>query len=104
MLSIIIPAYNEEKRIAAAITKILHYLSVKDFPWEIILADDGSIDRTLDVAREIIKSNLTVIKNPVNQGKGSSVKKGVLASNAEVILFSDADLSTALKNWTRYYP
>lgn len=97
-LSIIIPAYNEERRIVSTLQKMMDYLSAKDFAWEIILVDDGSIDRTSEVARGMIKDErLTVIKNPVNQGKGYSVKKGVLASNGEVILFSDADLSTDIE-------
>ena len=97
-LSIIIPAYNEERRIASTLQRMQDYLSTKDFVWEIILVDDGSIDRTSEVARGMIRDErLTVIKNPINQGKGYSVKKGVLASNGEVILFSDADLSTAIE-------
>ena len=97
-LSIIIPAYNEEKRIAPTITRIVNYLSTKDYHGEIILVDDGSIDKTSEVARRIVKDNrLTIIKNPVNQGKGYSVKKGILASHGEIVLFSDADLSTPIE-------
>lgn len=97
-LSIIIPAYNEERKIVSTLGRVLKYLSTKHYLWEIILVDDGSIDRTSEVARGMIKDEgLTVIKNPVNQGKGYSVKKGVLASNGEVILFSDADLSTPIE-------
>ena len=104
-ISIIIPAYNEEKRIVSTLQKILDYLTTKDFAWEIILVDDGSIDRTSEIARGIIKNErLTVIKNPVNQGKGYSVKKGVLASNGEVILFSDADLSTPIEEFDKMLP
>ena len=97
-ISIIIPAYNEEKRIAATLTKILNYLSAKDYLWEIILVDDGSSDRTVETAKEAIKDErLKVIKNPVNKGKGYSVKRGVMTSRGEIILFSDADLSTPIE-------
>ncbi len=97
-LSIIIPAYNEERRIASTLTKILNYLSDRDYTWEIILVDDGSTDRTLYKAREVIRDErLIIIENPVNHGKGYSVKKGILASKGEILLFSDADLSTPIE-------
>jgi len=97
-LSIIIPAYNEEKRIPNTLLKLLNYLSTKSYQWEIILVDDGSTDRTSEIAREVIKNNsLTVIKNHLNQGKGYSVKRGVLSSTGKVLLFSDADLSTPIE-------
>ena len=97
-LSIIIPAYNEEKRIPNTLLKLLNYLSTKSYQWEIILVDDGSTDRTSEIAREVIKNNsLTVIKNHLNQGKGYSVKRGVLSSTGNVLLFSDADLSTPIE-------
>lgn len=97
-LSIIIPAYNEERKIVSTLARVLKYLSTKHYLWEIILVDDDSIDRTSEAARGMIKDErLTVIKNPVNQGKGYSVKKGVLASKGDIILFSDADLSTPIE-------
>lgn len=97
-LSIIIPAYNEEKRIISTLSKVLDYLSTKNYDWEIILVDDGSTDRTTDAAREAVKDKrLKVIKNPINKGKGYSVKRGILASKGEVVLFSDADLSTPIE-------
>lgn len=97
-LSIIIPAYNEDKRIKKTLEKILNYLSIISYTWEIILVDDGSTDRTSDNSREIIKdTRLIVIKNPVNMGKGYSVKKGILASKGEIVLFLDADLSTPIE-------
>jgi dolichyl-phosphate beta-glucosyltransferase len=97
-LSIIIPAYNEEKRIKNTLEKILDYLSTRNYTCEIILIDDGSTDRTSDKAREIIKGDrLVIIKNPVNMGKGYSVKNGILSSKGEILLFSDADLSTPIE-------
>lgn len=104
-LSIIIPAYNEEKRIAPALKKMLDYLFSKGYQWEVILVDDGSTDRTTDVAREVIKDKrLIVIRNIINQGKGYSVKRGVLASNGEVILFLDADISTPIEELDKMLP
>lgn len=97
-LSIIIPAFNEEKRIPDTLLNLLNYLSAKSYNWEIILVDDGSTDKTSEIAKEIIKNNsLTVIKNHLNQGKGYSVKRGVLSSMGKVILFSDTDLSVPIE-------
>ena len=98
-LSIIIPAFNEEKRIPNTLLNLLNYLSAKSYKWEIILVDDGSTDRTSEIAKEIIKNNsLTVIKNHLNQGKGYSVKRGVLSSKGKVLFFSDADLSASIED------
>jgi len=105
ILSIIIPAYNEEKRLAGALAKMQDYLSARDYKWEIIVVDDGSADRTSDIAKEVIKGgNLMVIKNPTNCGKGYSVRTGVLASKGNIVLFSDADLSTPIEEFDKMLP
>ena len=104
-LSVIIPAYNEEMRITGTLQKILAYLCTKEYLWEIIVVDDGSIDKTSEAAKGIRKDErLTVMRNPVNRGKGYSVKKGVLASRGDVILFSDADLSTPIEELDKMLP
>jgi len=98
-LSVVIPAYNEENRIGDSLTKIYTYLKKRDYAFEIIAIDDGSDDKTLNVlkdhSREI--SNLIIVKNENNQGKGFSVKKGVLKSKGDIVLFTDADLSTPIE-------
>jgi dolichyl-phosphate beta-glucosyltransferase len=97
-LSVIIPAYNEEKRIVDTLSKIRDYLNKQEFTWEIILVDDGSSDGTVVEAKGIIEeSRLSIIVNRDNRGKGYTVKKGILASKGEAILFSDADLSTPIE-------
>lgn len=104
-LSIIIPAYNEEKKVADTLVKVKGYLSTKGYPWEIILVDDGSSDRTVEVAREVIKDDgLIIIKNPSNKGKGYSVKRGILTSKGEVMFFLDADLSTPIEELDKMLP
>ena len=97
-LSVVIPAYNEEKRIGISLTKIYGYLKKRKFDFEIIVIDDGSKDKTLSLLSEYSQNipNLIVLKNESNQGKGFSVKKGVLKSKGDIILFTDADLSTPI--------
>lgn len=98
-LSIVIPAYNEEKRIEETLEKILNYLKTKNYQYEIIVVDDGSSDNTVKVLETIAKENknIFILKNEQNSGKGYSVRKGVLESKGDYILFSDADLSTPIE-------
>src|SRR5450432_2087385 len=94
-ISIIIPAYNEEKRLPATLAAVREYLnrSAWDFA-EIVVVDDGSRDRTADVARS---AQVRVLANPGNRGKGYSVRHGVLESEGEWALLTDADLSAPIE-------
>ena len=99
-LSVIIPAYNEEERIGGTLAKIYSFLKTKNYDYEVIVVDDGSADKTIQEAqrsRLFKENNLRVIKNRINTGKGFSVKRGILASRGEYVLFSDADLSTPIE-------
>ena len=106
MISIVIAAYNEEKRIGKSLLKIKDYLDVQDFAYEIIVVDDGSTDNTKQVTigykPEII--NLKIISYPVNKGKGYALRQGVLASKGESVLVSDADLSTPINELSHMLP
>jgi dolichyl-phosphate beta-glucosyltransferase len=102
MLSIIIPAYNEEKRIVSTIKKIEDYFKTRNKPYEIIVVDDGSKDKTIEKVNSINSTNVRLIKNPKNMGKGYAVKTGVMNSKKEWILFSDADLSTPIEMLDRF--
>jgi glycosyltransferase involved in cell wall biosynthesis len=93
-LSIIIPAYNEAKRIPASLVKVREYLSAAQWDFaEVLVVDDGSTDSTAQVARE---AGVRVIQNPGNRGKGYSVKHGMLEAKGEWALFTDADLSSPI--------
>ena len=94
-ISIIIPAYNEEKRLPATLDKIRENLchAAWEF-WEIIVVDDGSRDATAEVAR---RGNVRVLANPGNRGKGYAVRHGMLEARGEWALFSDADLSAPIE-------
>ncbi|MDP8298569.1 MAG: glycosyltransferase family 2 protein [Candidatus Tantalella remota] len=100
LLSIVIPAYNEEKRITRTLDRVYDFMKEKDYDYEVIVVDDGSSDDTLiKVAESCFSADnrLRVIRNGENRGKGFSVKKGVLGSKGEYVLFSDADMSTPIE-------
>lgn len=98
-LSVIIPAYNEEKRIGNSLSGIYSFLTTKDYGYEVILVDDGSSDNTVIEAEKSAlakEGRLKIIKNGTNRGKGFSVKNGIMNSGGSYVLFSDADLSTPI--------
>jgi len=98
-LSVVIPAYNEAERIGDTLKKIYEYFLTRDYRYEIIVVDDGSTDDTRRVVKKIAREIpfVRLLENGVNRGKGYSVKAGVVNSHGEIILFSDADLSTPIQ-------
>jgi len=106
-LSIIIPAYNEEKRLGDSLEKIYNFLKDKNFNYEIIVIDDNSTDSTSKVASlSILNQNnrMKILNNPKNTGKGYSIKRGIMEAKGEYILFSDADLSTPIEEIEKLLP
>jgi dolichyl-phosphate beta-glucosyltransferase len=97
--SIIIPAYNESQRIAASLDKIIAYISEQQWTAEIIVVNDGSRDNTAEIVREYAKRNAMVrfLENPGNRGKGYTVRNGVMHADGDIILFTDADLSSPIQ-------
>lgn len=94
-ISIIIPAYNEEKRLPSTLSKVKGYLAASSWEFsEIIVVDDGSRDNTAGVAEA---AGVGVLRNPGNRGKGYSVRHGMLAAKGDWALFSDADLSAPIE-------
>ena len=95
-VSIVVPAYNEAVRIGESIRKIEGFL--KKMPWsaEVIVVDDGSKDGTSTVVSGMNFPGLRVIRNDPNRGKGFAVRRGVLDSLGEYVLFTDADLSAPI--------
>ena len=105
-LSLIIPAYNEQVRIADTLTTVEGYLRSLDKPCEVILVDDGSVDGTLHAAEEHVadQSSITrIVTYPDNRGKGYAVRQGVLASRGDYVAFSDADLSASVDQLPRLF-
>jgi len=93
-LSLIIPAYNEAKRIAASVSTVREFLDTLGRPYEIIAVDDGSTDATAAVLADM--RDVRTISYQPNRGKGCAVRQGVLASRGEYVAFSDADLSAPI--------
>lgn len=98
-LSVVIPAFNEEKRIPETLRLMDDYLRHRGKTFEMIIVDDGSSDRTVEVVRKFIsgKDYVKLYENGVNRGKGYSVKRGVLQARGDYVLFSDADLATPIE-------
>jgi glycosyltransferase involved in cell wall biosynthesis len=98
MYSIVIPAYNEGRRLGPTLDEISAFVTRQHWQAEIIVVNDGSRDNTGDVAREYTRRNpiIRVIDNPGNRGKGYSVRNGMLNAHGDVVLFSDADLSSPI--------
>ncbi|MGA2361501.1 MAG: dolichyl-phosphate beta-glucosyltransferase [Candidatus Aminicenantales bacterium] len=103
-LSIVIPAYNEAKRLGPSLEKILGYLKTKPFASEVIVVDDGSRDKTAEVAGAVLEGRVPfrIVRSDTNHGKGYAVKAGVLASAGQVVLFTDADLSTPIEELDKF--
>jgi len=105
-LSVVIPAYNEEKRIALTLLDIDRYLSKQNYTYEILVVSDGSKDNTAKVVTktgELIK-NLRLIDNKENHGKGWVTKQGMLEAVGEYRLFTDADNSTKIDHLDLFWP
>jgi len=98
-ISIVIPAYNESSRIAKGLRSIVDYFRDKDLKYEVLVVDDGSTDETTQVLEGIkgMIPALRVLKNRGNKGKGYSVKRGVLESASDLVLFTDADMSAPIE-------
>jgi dolichyl-phosphate beta-glucosyltransferase len=97
--SIILPAYNEQARIAATLDKILAHASEHRWNVEVIVVNDGSSDGTAAIVREYAAKHtvLQLLENPANRGKGYSVRNGILHARGDILLFSDADLSSPIE-------
>ncbi len=105
-LSVIIPAYNEEKRIGETLKSIDGYLRRQSYDYEIIVVSDGSKDKTADLIRQMEQSikNLRLINNIENHGKGYVVKQGMLEATGDLRLFTDADNSTSIDHLDKFSP
>ena len=98
-LSIVIPAFNEEKRLPSTLERIAGYINASGRTTEVIVVDDGSADGTTGVAESFRGniSDLRVVANGRNHGKGYSVRHGFIESRGEIVLFTDADLSAPIE-------
>lgn len=97
--SIVIPAYNESARLGASLEKVLSYVHSQKWNAEVIVVNDGSRDNSADIVRSFAAKDpiLRLVENPGNRGKGYSVRHGMLNAKGEILLFSDADLSSPIE-------
>ena len=97
--SIVIPAYNEAKRLQATLDRVLAYLATQKWNAEVLVVNDGSRDATREIIVQCAARNptLRLLENPGNRGKGYSVRHGVLQARGEFILFTDADLASPIE-------
>lgn len=104
LLSVVVPAYNESRRIAATVRQIAAYLAERGLAGEIIVVDDGSRDGTAKEAEAAPHrdSLLRVLRVSSNRGKGHAVKCGVLDAAGDVILFTDVDLSVPIRELDKF--
>lgn len=102
-LSVVIPAYNEEKRIPRTLDDVVNYLAKQNFTSEILVVDDGSKDETIKVVKEKFAS-VKIVQYPdkANHGKGYAVRFGMLEAKGEVRLFMDADNSTTVDHFDKF--
>ena len=98
-LSIVIPSFNEEKRLSATLERIASYINASGRETEVIVVDDGSTDGTIRIAESFRRqiAGLRVVSNGQNRGKGYSVRQGCMNSRGEIVLFTDADLSAPIE-------
>jgi len=97
--SIVLPAYNERERIAGTLDRILAHATERGWKVEVIVVNDGSSDDTAEIVGEYTRKHpaLRLLDNPGNRGKGYSVRNGMLQARGDVLLFSDADLSSPIE-------
>ena len=104
-LSVVIPTFNEEARIADSLSRVIEYLQGQDYSWEVVVADDGSTDRTVGLVGQAIVDHPNVrILHLQHRGKGWAVKNGMLAAEGEFRLLCDADLSVPIQQVERLLP
>lgn len=111
-LSVIIPAFNEQERIADTLYLLKDYLVKQPFDSEIIVVDDGSNDMTLEVVRVVDhysqefkdQPKTVLMKNYKNLGKGFSIARGMMEAKGSLIMFSDADLATPIEELEKLFP
>jgi glycosyltransferase involved in cell wall biosynthesis len=97
--SIVIPAFNESARIPATLRSVVDCIRARGWSAEVIVVNDGSKDATADLVREFAKNapEVRMIENPVNRGKGYSVRAGLLQALGDVVIFTDSDLSAPIE-------
>jgi dolichyl-phosphate beta-glucosyltransferase len=102
-LSVVFPAYNEERRLPRTLETVLAWLDSRGIDAEIVVVDDGSTDATREKAlASLLGRRHQVLCHERNRGKGAGLRTGMVAALGDVVLFSDADLSTPIEEAARF--
>lgn len=104
-LSVVVPAYNEARRLPNNLHKILDFLRGQSYSYEVLVVDDGSTDDTVAQCQQVAAGDprVRIIENP-HYGKGYTVRTGMLEAKGEVVLFTDADLSVPIEDINTLLP
>ncbi len=103
-LSIVIPAFNEARRLGPTLRRVVDYLRQESIVYEVLVVDDGSTDSTAEVAGQFASEGVRVLRQEQNRGKGAVLKVGALASRGDAVLLLDADLSTPIEELSKLRP
>jgi dolichyl-phosphate beta-glucosyltransferase len=106
-LSVVIPAYNEEKRIAETLKNIDSYLEQQSYDYELIVVVNNSKDRTFEVVNELEKTTIqkATALNLKEGGKGNAVRRGIMEkATGDIIMFMDADNATPISEISKFLP
>ena len=102
LLSVVVPAYNEEQRLPDSLGQIMAYLDAQPYRSEVIVADDGSTDATATLAEQLSAGHPSLrLLRLDHRGKGFAVRAGALAARGEYVLLCDADLAVPIEDWER---
>jgi dolichyl-phosphate beta-glucosyltransferase len=104
-LSVVIPAYNEQGRLGPTLDRVRDYLSGRRLTWELVVVDDGSIDRTAEIVLWAAAADprIRLVRYPRNRGKGYAVREGVRAAVGDRVLICDADLAAPIEELERLW-
>ena len=104
-ISIVIPAYNEETRIAQTLDTVIRYVEGQDYSWEVVVADDGSEDETARLVESAAEANQGIRLLRISHGgKGWAVRSGMLEAQGQYRFLADADLSMPIEHLVRFLP
>ena len=105
LLSIIIPAYNEERRLPTTLPQVVAFAKAQEYPVELLVVDNASTDRTPDIVRDIAAGHpsISLLHQPI-RGKGAAVRKGMLEGQGEYLFICDADLAMPIEEVSKFLP
>lgn len=105
LLTIIIPAYNEERRLPTTLPQVVAFAEAQPYPVEVLVVDNASTDRTPEIVRAVAAEHpiVSLLYQPI-RGKGAAVRKGMLEGRGDYLFICDADLSMPIEQVTRFLP